>query len=318
MRIAILDDYQSVALTMADWSVLDGRAEITVFTDHLADPGAVVARLEPFDILCVMRERTPLPRAILERLPNLRLIASTGGRNAAIDTEAAAALGITVVHSGYSSTPTIEFTWALILASARGLVDEAVSLRAGGWQIGLGTELRGKTLAVLGLGRVGGGVASIGKAFGMRVIAWSPNLTPERAAEGGAEWVGREALFEQADILTIHMVLGARTRGLVGADLLGRMKPTARLINTSRGPLVDEQALIAVLKARRIAGAAIDVHETEPLPPDHPFRSLDTLLATPHIGYVSDDMYRVFYGDLARGISDWIDGHAGRTAPAAR
>ena len=239
-KIAVLDDYQNVAFSLADWSALDGRATVTVFNDHLADPDAVVERLQPFDIVCVMRERTPMTRAIIERLPKLRLIASTAGRNASIDLKAAEERGVEIVHTGYSSAPTIELTWALILGSARNLVTENTSLRGGGWQQSVGDDMAGRTLGVLGLGNVGGAVVKIGAAFGMNVIAWSQNLTTERAAEVGATLVSREGLFREADILSIHLVLSGRTRGLVGAPELALMKPTARLINTSRGPIVVE------------------------------------------------------------------------------
>jgi phosphoglycerate dehydrogenase-like enzyme len=306
-RIAVLDDYQNVALSMADWSVLDGQATFTVFNDHLPGADAVVARLQPFDVVCVMRERTPMTRAIIERLPRLRLIASTGMRNASIDLEAAAERGIEVVYTGYSSTPTIEMTWALILASARSLVAENGSLRGGGWQRFIGEDLAGRTLGVVGLGNIGSAVARIGKAFNMAVLAWSQNLTPERAAEAGAKLVEKDELFRQADIVTIHLVLSRRTRGLVGAKELALMKPTARLVNTSRGPIVVEADLISALKGGKIAGAAIDVFDQEPLPPAHPFRTLPNLLATPHIGYVSRDLYELFYRDTVDNIRRWLD-----------
>ena len=306
-RIAVLDDYQNVALSMANWAVLDGQATVTVFNDHLPDTDAVVAGLRPFDVVCVMRERTPMTRAVISRLPKLRLIASTAMRNASIDLEAAAERGIEVVHTSYSSNPTIELTWALILASARNLVAENASLRAGGWQRLIGDDLRGRTLGVLGLGNIGGAVARIGRAFGMEVIAWSKNLTAERAAEAGAALVSKEELFRQADILTIHLVLSSRTRGLVSAKELALMKPTARLVNTSRGPIVIEADLIAVLQSGKIAGAALDVFDQEPLPPDHPFRGLPNLLATPHIGYVSRDLYQRFYQDTVDNIRQWLD-----------
>ena len=225
MKIAILDDYQNVALQMADWTAISKRAEVTVFNDHLSDPDAVVRRLEPFDVVCVMRERTPLRRDAIARLPNLKLIASTAPRNAGIDVEAAKEHGIAIATTGYRSTPTIEMTWALILASARNVVDESVALRNGGWQQGIGEELEGKTLGVLGLGNVGGPVARIGSAFGMNVIAWSQNMTAEVAQRAGAEFVSKEQLFERSDILTIHLVLSDRSRGLVGASLLNSMKP---------------------------------------------------------------------------------------------
>src|ERR1700683_4389203 len=308
-QIAVLDDYQNAALESADWSVLRDRADITVFEDHLADPDAVIERLLPFDVVCVMRERTPLPRKVIERLPNLKLIASTGSANASIDVAAAGDRGITVVHTGYRSDPTVEFTWALILAVARHIVTESNSVRSGGWQQTVGTNLRGKTLGILGLGRVGSGVARIGSGFGMNFIAWSQNMTPEAAKAAGAILVSKDQLFEQADILTIHLVLSSRTRGLVGAPELERMKPTARLINASRGPILEEQALISSLKNKKIAGAAIDVFDIEPLPPSHAFRTLDTVLATPHLGYVSHGLYKTFYEDTVSNIRKWLDTH---------
>jgi phosphoglycerate dehydrogenase-like enzyme len=308
--IAVLDDYQNVALSLADWSVLEGQASVTVFNDHLADADAVVERLRPFDIVCVMRERTPLTRTIIERLPRLRLIASTAFRNASIDVRAAEERGIPIVHTGYTSAPTIELTWALILADARNLVAENASLRSGGWQRFIGDDIAGRTLGLLGLGNIGGAVAQIGKAFGMSVIAWSQNMTAERAAEVGAELVSKEELFRRADVVSVHLVLSARTRGLVGAPELALMKPTARLVNTSRGPIVVEADLIAALKAQNIAGAAIDVFDQEPLPLDHPFRTLPNLLATPHIGYVSRGLYTRFYQDTVENIRRWLDGQA--------
>lgn len=307
VTIAVLDDYQNIALAMADWSPLAGRAAITVFPDHLADPEQVVERLLPFDVVCIMRERTPLPRAVLERLPRLKLIASTAFRNAAIDLAAATERGIKVVHTGYDSSPTVELTWALILAGARHIVAESASLRSGGWQRGIGEGLRGKILGVLGLGNIGSTVARIGQAFGMEVIAWSQNLTPEKAEKHGVRLVAKDGLFRQADIVTIHLVLSQRTRGLVGAAELAAMKPSARLVNTSRGPIIAEAALIAALRAGRIAGAAIDVFDVEPLPPDHPYRFLENALATPHIGYVSRELYGTFYGDTVKNITAWLD-----------
>ena len=308
-RIAVLDDYQNVALSLADWSVLNEHATVTVFDDHLTNSDAVVERLQPFDIVCVMRERTPMTRAIIARLPNLRLIASTGSRNASIDLKAAEERGVEVVHTGYTSTPTIELTWALILASARNLVAENASLRRGGWQQSVGDDMSGRTLGLLGLGNVGGAVARIGNAFGMKVIAWSQNLTTERASEVGAALVSKDDLFQEADVVSIHLVLSGRTRGLVGAAELGFMKPTARLINTSRGPIVVEADLVAALTDKTIAGAAIDVFDQEPLPLGHPFRSLPNLLATPHIGYVSRGLYARFYQDTVANIRRWLDGH---------
>ena len=310
MKIAILDDYQNVALRLADWSDVRRYAEIVVFNDHVVEASAVIEQLRPFDVVCVMRERTPLPREILQQLPNLKLIASTGPRNASIDSQAATDLGIAITATGYDSTPTIEFTWSLILASMRGIDREAASLKAGGWQIGLGSNLRGKTLAVVGLGNIGKEIARIGLAFGMKVIAWSQNLTEETASAAGATLVDKPTLFREADVVTVHLVLSGRTRGLIGRSEFTLMKPTARLINTSRGPIVDEAALIEALQAHRIAGAAVDVFDVEPLPPDHPFRKQRNLLATPHIGYVTEDLYRTFYGDAADNIAKWIEASA--------
>jgi phosphoglycerate dehydrogenase-like enzyme len=251
-----------------------------------------------------------MTRAVIERLPKLRLICSTGSRNASIDLKAAEARGIQVVHTGYFSAPTIELTWALILGSARNLVAENASLRSGGWQRFVGDDMAGRTLGLLGLGNVGGPVAQIGRAFGMNVIAWSQNLTAERAAAASAELVSKEELFRRADVVSVHVVLSDRTRGLIGAPELALMKPTARLVNTSRGPIVVEADLINALKARTIAGAAIDVFDQEPLPPDHPFRTLANLLATPHIGYVSRGLYTRFYQDTVENIHRWLDGQA--------
>lgn len=310
MKVAILDDYQNVALELADWAGVRRHAEITVFTDHLADPSAVVERLRPFEVVCVMRERTPLPSDILKQLPNLRLIGSTGPRNASIDTQAATDLGIAVTATGYDATPTIEFAWSLILASMRGIDREVASLRAGGWQTGLGSNLRGKSLGIVGLGNIGREVARIGLAFSMKVIAWSQNLTEETASAAGATLVDKQTLFREADVVTVHLVLSGRTRGLVGRPEFALMKPTARLVNTSRGPIVDEAALIEALQARRIAGAAVDVFDHEPLPSDHPFRKLENVLATPHIGYVTEDLYRTFYGDAAANITKWLEANA--------
>jgi phosphoglycerate dehydrogenase-like enzyme len=310
MKVAILDDYQNVALRIADWSGVRRHGDITVFNDHIADSAAVVERLRPFDVVCVMRERTPLTKEILQQVPNLKLIASTGARNASIDTQAAADLGIVVTATGYDSTPTIELTWSLILASMRIIDREATSLRAGGWQTGLGANLRGKTLGVVGLGNIGGEVARIGVAFGTKVIAWSQNLTEERAIAAGATLVDKQTLFREADIVTVHLVLSRRTRGLIGAPEFAAMKPTARFVNTSRGPIVDEAALVGALQARRIAGAAVDVFDVEPLPLGHPFRELDNVLATPHIGYVTEDLYRTFYADAAANIATWLEASA--------
>jgi phosphoglycerate dehydrogenase-like enzyme len=310
LKIAVLDDYQGVALTLADWSAVAARADITVFNDHLAETDAVVKRLLPFDVVCVMRERTPLRRNVIERLPKLKLIASTGKRNASIDAEAAAERGISIVHTSYTSTPTIELTWALILADARHLIAENASLRAGGWQRSIGEDLAEKTLGIIGLGSIGSQVAKVALAFGMNVIAWSQNLTQEKAAAAGARLVSKQELLREADVVSIHLVLSGRTTGLIGAPEFQLMKPSARLINTSRGPIVVEAALIQALAERRIAGAAIDVFDTEPLPPEHPFRNIQGLLATPHIGYVSRNLYERFYRDTVANIVAWLDANA--------
>jgi phosphoglycerate dehydrogenase-like enzyme len=306
VNIAILDDYQGAALTCADWSQLDGRANIQVFRDHVSEPDAVAARLEPFDVVCVMRERTPLTREIIERLPRLRLIASTGAANASIDLEAARERAITVAHTGYTSHGAIELTWALILAALRHIPAEAASIRAGGWQVAVGGDLNRRTLGILGLGRIGSASARIAGAFGMDVIAWSPNLTAEKAAAAGARYVSKDELFRTADIVTVHLVLGKRSRGIVGAAELALMKPDAWFVNTSRGPLVDEDALIAALHEKRIAGAALDVFATEPLPPDHPFRTLPNVLATGHVGFVTRETYEIFYRDTVKNILAWL------------
>jgi phosphoglycerate dehydrogenase-like enzyme len=311
MRVAILDDYQDVALTMADWSEVAGRATITVFNDHLADSDAVVERLAPFDVVCVMRERTPLPRDVIERLPRLKMIASTGPFNASIDVAAAQERGIHISTTGGYVESTVELTWALILAAARRIVDEAESVRADGWQTSVGRQLGGTVLGVLGLGRIGTRVARVGVAFGMDIIAWSANLTPEAAEQAGATYVSKHELFAAADVLSIHLVLSDRSRGLVGADELALMKPTALLVNTSRGPIVDESALIDALRARRIAGAGLDVFDTEPLPAGDPLRSLGNVVATPHIGYVAEQVYRVFYGEAAAKIGRWLSAGGG-------
>jgi phosphoglycerate dehydrogenase-like enzyme len=306
MQVAILDDYQDVALTLADWSEVASRATITVFNDHVADPAAVVERLEPFDVICVMRERTPLPREVIERLPRLKMIASTGPFNASVDVAAAKERGIHVSTTGGYVESTVELTWALILATARRIVDESVSVRGDGWQTTVGRQLGGTVLGVLGLGRIGSRVARVGEAFGMDIIAWSANLTPEGAEQAGATYVSKQELFASADVLSIHLVLSDRSRGLVGAEEFALMKPTALLVNTSRGPIIDEPALLDALRARRIGGAGLDVFDTEPLPAGHPLRSLDNVVATPHIGYVAEQVYRVFYGEAAAEIGRWL------------
>jgi phosphoglycerate dehydrogenase-like enzyme len=306
IKIAVLDDYQDIALKMADWSSLPGNPEIEVFNDHIAEIEPLVERLLPFNVICIMRERTPITAALLERLPNLKLIASTGSRNAAIDLDTAQKRGIEVLHTGYQSAPTIEFTWALILALARNIGIENAALRSGGWQVAVGADLHGKTLGVLGLGNIGSRIAEIGNAFGMDVIAWSPNLTNERANASRARLATKEELFGESDFLTIHLVLSGRSKGTVGRAELALMKPTSFLINTARGPIVDEVALIETLTAGKIAGAAIDVFDQEPLPAEHPFRRLSNVLATPHVAYGSQSLYEIFYGDSVANIRAWM------------
>jgi len=306
-QIAVLDDYQQVALTKADWSNLSNRADVTVFGDTLKDPEALINRLLPFDVVCVMRERTPLPRSILERLPRLKLIVSTGPKNGSVDHKAAEERGILIKDTRGSLTAPIELTWALIQASMRHVAAEAANLRAGSWQHTVGEELKGQTLGVLGLGRIGSRIAHIARAFEMEVITWSDRTKREQAENAGARLVTKNQLFEQSDVLTIHLVLVDATRGLVGPEELSLMKPTARLVNTSRGAIVDEPALIRALERNKLAGAALDVFEQEPLPPNHPFRTLKNVLATPHLGYVSQQQYSIWYEDTIRHVTDWLD-----------
>ncbi|MDN7177090.1 D-2-hydroxyacid dehydrogenase family protein [Caballeronia sp. SEWSISQ10-4 2] len=306
IKIAVLDDYQNVALHMGDWFRLCDRAEITVFNEHISDSRVLIEKLSPFDVLCVMRERTPLPRSIIENLPRLKLIASTGPRNRSIDMAAARERGITVAHTRIAYDSTVELTWGLILASTRHIAAESWSLRNGAWQTKVGKDLHGKTLGILGLGEIGTRVAMIGRAFGMQVIAWSQNLTPEKAVAADVCYVSKDELFRSADVLSIHLVLSDRTRGLVGAEEIALMKPTAHLVNTSRGPIIRETDLIDALARNRIAGAALDVFDEEPLSKAHSYRSLDNVLATPHIGYVSESLYRTFYGDIIDHLDRWL------------
>lgn len=307
-RVAVLDDYQDVALEMANWSVLPANTEVEVFRDHLAHPQALVERLQDFDIVVAMRERTPFPREILERLRRLRLLITTGMRNASIDVQAASDCGIVVCGTEGLPYPTAELTWGLILALARHIPREDYATRAGRWQVSLGVGLRDKVLGVIGLGRLGSQVAAVGKAFGMTILAWSQNLTAERATQNGAILVSKEALLSRADFVTIHLILSSRTQGLIGAQELGLMKSTAYLINTSRGPIVDEQALIQALEHEQIAGAGLDVFDEEPLPRNHPLLRLENTVITPHLGYVTEETYRVFYGHAVENIQAFLDG----------
>jgi phosphoglycerate dehydrogenase-like enzyme len=314
LRIAILDDYQAVARTMADWTSLPG-SEVQAFGDHLSDERAVAQRLAGFDVVVAMRERTPFSQTLLAQLPRLRLLVTTGMRNAAIDVAAAQARGVVVCGTEGLPYPTAELTWALILALARKIPREDRATRAGAWQTTLGAGLHGKTLGVLGLGRLGSRVARIGAAFGMEIVAWSQNLTAERAEQAGARLVSLDALLRQADVLTIHLVLGARTRGLLGAPELGLMKRTAYLVNTSRGPIVDESALIRTLSAGAIAGAGLDVFDEEPLPSGHPLLLLPNTVLTPHLGYVTTETYRIFYGQALEDIHAYLRGAPVRVVP---
>lgn len=307
-RLAILDDYQGVALRMAEWDRLPADVEVVVFRDHLADLDAVAARLVDFDIGVAMRERTPFPRTVLERLPRLRLLVTTGMRNAAIDLQAAADRGVLVCGTAGLPYPTAELTWGLILALVRRIPREERAVRQGGWQETVGLGLNGKTLGVLGLGTLGSRVARIARAFEMQVLAWSHHLTAERAAGVGATLVGRDELLARSDVVTIHLVLSERTRGLIGPRELALMKPSAYLVNTSRGPIVNETALVRALRDGAIAGAGLDVFDEEPLPPDHPFRRLPNTVVTPHLGYVTEETYRIFYGQALEDITAYLRG----------
>ena len=309
LRIAILDDYQNVALSLADWSKLGPDVEITVFNRNLATEDEAAQALEPFDVLCLMRERMPMPASLIDRLPNLKLINVTGARVRTLDFERAVARGITVCHTfaGDSKYATPEMAWALILASARHLIEEHQSIRDGGWQGTLGTRLGGKTLGIVGLGKLGSRMARIAQAFEMEIIAWSQNLTAGRAAECGARLVDKETLFREADVVTLHLILSERSRYIVGAREIGLMKPGAILVNTSRGPLVDEAALIAALEEGRIR-AGLDVFDIEPLPLDHKLRSLPNVTLSPHLGYVNQEAYALFYSDTVDNIIAWREG----------
>jgi phosphoglycerate dehydrogenase-like enzyme len=306
--IAVLDDYQGIALSYADWPRLGADVRVVPFREHIADPDQLVRALLPFDVVVAMRERTPLPRVVIERLPNLKLLVTTGPFNAAIDGAAVRDRGVVYCGTGGVLRNTAELTWALILACARQLPREVQHVREGGWMLTVGTDLHGATLALCGLGRLGAMVATVGRAFGMHVIAWSQNLTAARAAEVGVELVGRDELFSRADFLSVHLVLSDRTRGLIGARELALMKPSAWLINTSRGPIVDEAALADACARGAIAGAGLDTFSVEPLPADHAFRRLTNVVATPHIGYVTEACYRLFYRDILEDIQAWLDG----------
>ena len=308
-RIAILDDYQGIALTMADWQSLPDGCRVEVFHDHVADPAVVAKRLGDFEIVCIMRERTPFRRDLLSRLPKLRLLVTTGMRNAAVDVEAAREQGVTVCGTDGSAHTTPELTWGLILALQRHIPAEDRAMKAGAWQTTIGHGLAGSTLGLLGLGRLGSEVARVAQAFRMNVIAWSQNLTAERAAGHSVTRVEKDDLFRRSDTLSIHMLLSRRTRGLVGARELGLMKPSAVLVNTSRGPIVDEAALVDALRNRTIAGAGLDVYDTEPLPRDHPLRNLENAVLTPHLGYVTRDTFAVMYPQTLECVQAWLAGN---------
>jgi phosphoglycerate dehydrogenase-like enzyme len=308
VQIAVIDDWQDVARNVVDWSALDSVGEVSFLHDYPTDTSSLAERLAGFEVICVMRERTRFDEDLLRRLPKLKLLVTGGMRNAALDLKTAAALGIQVSGTDSYKHAAPELTWALIMAATRNLVVEANALRAGQWQQGLGGDLHGKTLAILGLGSIGQRVAQFGQVFGMRVIAWSENLTAERAAQVGVTRVSKQELFEQADVLSVHLVLSERSRGLVDAQALGWMKPSALLVNTARGPIVDEAALIKALQKQRLAGVALDVFEQEPLPAHHPFRTLDNVLATPHVGYVSQQNYRLFFLQMIEDIQAWSAG----------
>ena len=314
VRVAILDDYQGVARSMGLWEELGDAVEVTAFSDHVADDDALVERLAPFEVVVAMRERTPFTRARVERLPALRLLVTTGRANAAIDVAAAKELGVVVSGTEGLAAPTYELTWALILAVTRSVTAEDRRVREGGWQHTIGPELAGRTLGVIGLGRQGSRVAAIGRAFEMDVVAWSQNLDPEAARAQGVEPVAtKEELLGRADVVTIHLRLSERTRGLIGAAELAAMKPTAYLVNTSRGPIVDEDALLEALHGGWIAGAGLDVFDVEPLPADHPLREAPRTVLTPHIGYVSLGNYEVFFRGAVEDVAAYLRGEPIRT-----
>jgi D-3-phosphoglycerate dehydrogenase len=319
-RVAILDDYAGVALDLADWSPVLSRADVTAFDRHLTQDEAA-EQLRPFDVLCTLRERMALPRTLIQRLPNLKLITIVGRSLPNLDMAAATEHGVLVAHSNFAhprfaavrdATP--ELAWGLMIATVRNLAEEHRRLREGAWQTTTGMTLHGKTLGLLGLGRVGRRMAQYANVFGMDVIAWSQNLTEEAASAAGARRVDKAALFAESDVVSIHLVLSERTRGLVGAAELALMRPNAFLINTSRGPIIDEQALLDALRAGRIAGAGLDVFDTEPLPAEHPLRLLPTVTLSPHLGYVTREMLGAFYADTVEAVAAWLDGAPVRTA----
>lgn len=309
LRVAILDDYQNVALKLADWASLKDKVEITVFDKPFASPDEVIAALKDFEIICAMRERTPFRSDVLGALPNLKLLITSGMRNASFDLEAAKERGITVCGTGTSGNATAGLAIGLMLELTRRIGFENARMKAGElWQTTLGEDVEGRTLGIVGLGKLGAKVATIAKALGMNVIAWSQNLTPEACAAVGVTYATKDELFAKADIVTVHVILSKRTRGLIGRDDLARMKPTSYIINTARGPIIDEDALLDALQRRAIAGAGLDTFSQEPLPVDHPLRKLDNVVLTPHLGYVTEENYRAYYGDMVEDIRAWLTG----------
>jgi phosphoglycerate dehydrogenase-like enzyme len=309
LRCAILDDYINLSRQVADWSKVEDRIDITVFNEPFASPEVAAHALKDFEIICAMRERTPFPRTLFAALPKLKLLITSGMRNAAIDMEAAKDHGVVLCGTQWARDPTAPLTMGLILELTRNIGRENARMHAGEpLQKLVGIEIEGKTLGVIGLGKLGTKVSKLAQAFGMNVIAWSPNLTPERCKEAGVGYATKEELFSTADIITVHVVLGPRSRGLVGTEDLARMKPTSYLVNTARGPIVDEMALLKTLQERKIAGAAIDVFSVEPLPVDHPFRKLDNIVLTPHLGYVTEESFRNHYRQMVDGIDAWFKG----------
>jgi D-3-phosphoglycerate dehydrogenase len=314
LRCAILDDYINLALRVADWSKVSDRVDITVFNEPFASTEAAAAALGDFEVICAMRERTPFPRALLAALPKLKLLITSGMRNAAIDMEAAKDHQVTLCGTQWGRDPTAPLTMGLILELTRNIGRENARMHAGEpLQEFVGIEIEGRTLGVVGLGKLGAKVSGLAKAFGMNVIAWSPNLTAERCREVGVNYATKEELFSTADVVTIHVVLSQRSRGLVGREDLARMKPTSYLVNTARGPIVDENALLETLQQRKIAGAAVDVFSVEPLPVDHPFRKLDNIVLTPHLGYVTEEGFRSHYNQMVEGIDAWLKGETLRS-----
>ena len=309
LRCAIPDDYFKISMNFADWSRITDRVDLTVFEKPFKSEDEAAAALKDFEIILAMRERTAFPRAMFDRLPNLKLMITAGMRNAAIDFEAAKDHNVVLCGTSFARDPTAPLTMGLILELTRKIGRESARMHAGEpWQAHLGVEIEGRTLGVIGLGKLGAKVAKLAQAFGMKVIAWSPNLTPEKCAEAGVSYASKEELFENADVITVHVVLGPRSRGLVGKEDLLRMKPTAYIVNTARGPIIDEAALLEVLQQKKIAGAGIDVFSVEPLPVDHPFRKLDNMVITPHLGYSTEEVFRGHYVQMVEGIDAWLKG----------